>query len=75
MLRSLNGNIGRQVWVHEPDAGSKQDRENVDQLREQFTRNRHRQKHSGDELLRYVKEATRDVRTSLPSCACSEVTL
>ncbi len=54
MLRSLNGNIGRQVWVHEPDAGSTQDRENVDKLRERFTRDRHRQKHSGDELLRCV---------------------
>jgi hypothetical protein len=57
LLESLNGNIGRQVWVHDADAGSKKDRENVERLREHFTRNRHRQKHSGDELLRYVKEA------------------
>ncbi len=57
LLESLNGNIGRQVWVHDADAGSEKDRENVERLREHFTRNRHRQKHSGDELLRYVKEA------------------
>jgi hypothetical protein len=36
LLESLNGNIGRQVWVHDADAGSKKDRENVERLRERF---------------------------------------
>jgi len=54
LLHSLNGNIGRQTWVYDPEAGTDDDALNIEKLREEFTRNRHTQKHSSDELLRYV---------------------
>jgi cycloartenol synthase len=54
LLHSLNGNIGRQTWVFDAQAGSKADRDNIESLREAFTKSRHSQKHSSDELLRYA---------------------
>ena len=54
LLHSLNGNIGRQTWIYDPDAGTEEDRKNIERLRAKFTENRHEQKHSSDELLRYV---------------------
>ena len=53
LLHSLNGNIGRQTWVFDPTAGTDEDRSAIEKLREEFRRNRHEQKHSSDELLRY----------------------
>jgi hypothetical protein len=52
LLHSLNGNVGRQVWVYEPDAGTPEERARVEELRASFTKNRLQQKHSSDELLR-----------------------
>lgn len=52
LLHSLNGNIGRQAWVFDPQAGTDEDKAAVEKLREEFRRNRHEQKHSSDELLR-----------------------
>ena len=52
LLHSLNGNIGRQTWVFDASAGTDEEKEAVERLRETFTRNRHSQKHSSDELLR-----------------------
>jgi cycloartenol synthase len=52
LLRSLNGNIGRQVWEYDANAGTPEERAHVERLREQFTANRLTQKHSSDELLR-----------------------
>jgi hypothetical protein len=49
---SLNGNQGRQVWEYDPSAGTEAERAKVEQLRAEFTANRHSQKHSSDELLR-----------------------
>lgn len=53
LLHSLNGNIGRQTWVFDPEAGTKEDVAQIEALREEFRKNRHVQKHSSDELLRY----------------------
>ena len=52
LLRSLNGNIGRQVWVYDEAAGTPGERAKVEAAREKFTQKRHQQKHSSDELLR-----------------------
>ena len=52
-LRSLNGNIGRQTWHWDEEAGTEKERKEVETLREEFQANRHQQKHSGDELLRH----------------------
>lgn len=54
LLHSLNDNIGRQTWVYDPNAGSRDDIENIKALQEAFRKNRRVQKHSSDELLRYA---------------------
>jgi hypothetical protein len=53
-LTSLNGNVGRQTWVYDANAGTDEDRETIEKLRQEFVKHRHTQKHSSDELLRYV---------------------
>eukprot|EP00887_Chlorella_sp_A99_P007563 scaffold28.g7563.t1 len=52
LLRSLNGNAGRQVWVHDPEGGTPAQRAAVEEARRKFEANRLRQRHSADELLR-----------------------
>lgn len=52
LLSSLNNNIGRQIWVYDPDAGSDEERRKVEHARHEFSRNRHAMKDSGDRLLR-----------------------
>ena len=54
-LESTNGNQGRQVWVYEEDAGTDEERQEVERLREAFAKTRLTQKHSSDELLRLQK--------------------
>ena len=51
-LRSLNEHIGRQTWEWDPDAGTQEDRDKVEQLRAAFVASKDTQKHSSDELLR-----------------------
>jgi Prenyltransferase and squalene oxidase repeat len=51
-LHSLNKNQGRQTWEFDPNAGTQEQRREVERLRAEFTANKHAQKHSGDELLR-----------------------
>lgn len=52
LLVSLNENKGRQTWEYDPNAGTPEHRARVEELRAAFTANRHKQKHSADELLR-----------------------
>lgn len=52
LLTTLNGNVGRQVWVFDPTAGTPEERAEAERLREEFTASRLEQKHSSDELLR-----------------------
>ena len=52
LLHSLNGNVGRQVWVFDPTAGTAEERAEAERLREAFAATRLSQKHSKDELLR-----------------------
>jgi cycloartenol synthase len=54
LLRSLNNNIGRQVWVYDPNAGTPEERKAVEEAQANFTANRFNQKDSADELLRCV---------------------
>ncbi|PON81360.1 Squalene cyclase [Trema orientale] len=51
-LRSVNNHVGRQHWEFDPEAGTPEERGQVEQLREQFKRNRFRIKQSGDLLMR-----------------------
>lgn len=52
LLRSLNGNKGRQTWEYDPAAGTPEQRAEAERLREEFTANKDKHHHSGDELLR-----------------------
>lgn len=56
-LISLNSNQGRQTWEFDPNAGTAEQRKQVEHLRETFSSNRHAQKHSADELLRLQASA------------------
>ncbi|XP_047062614.1 achilleol B synthase-like [Lolium rigidum] len=51
-LRSANSFLGRQVWEYNPDAGTAEDRTEVDKLRDNFTKHRFQRKESQDLLLR-----------------------
>jgi hypothetical protein len=39
-LFSLNDHKGRQTWEYDPDAGTEEQRQKVEELRAAFTRNR-----------------------------------
>ncbi|GMN53543.1 hypothetical protein TIFTF001_022667 [Ficus carica] len=51
-VRSVNNHVGRQHWVFDPDAGTLEERANVDRLRHEFKTNRFRHKQSADLLMR-----------------------
>lgn len=52
LLRSLNNNAGRQVWVYDENAGTPEERKAVEEAQTKFRANRFHQKDSADELLR-----------------------
>ncbi|OIW14403.1 hypothetical protein TanjilG_15757 [Lupinus angustifolius] len=51
-LVSVNNFIGRQHWVFDPNAGTPQERDEIETLRQQFTINRFSIKQSADLLMR-----------------------
>ena len=50
-LRSLNDHAGRQTWEY-VDKATPEEKAELNRLQDCFTRSRHQQKHSSDELLR-----------------------
>ncbi|KAM7530577.1 hypothetical protein LguiB_033987 [Lonicera macranthoides] len=68
-LYSTNNFVGRQIWEFEPDAGTPQEREEVEKVREFFRNNRRQGVHPcGDMLMRMqlIKESGIDLLSIPP---------
>ena len=51
-LRTTNNHIGRQHWEYDPDAGTEEERAEIDRIRLDFKVNRFHVKQSADLLMR-----------------------
>ena len=55
-LISTNNYIGRQYWEFDPEAGTTEERAEVERMRKEFKTNRFRRKQSADLLMRLQVE-------------------
>lgn len=52
-LKSVNNHVGRQFWEFDPHLGTLEERAQVENYRNEFTKNRFLTKHSSDLLMRF----------------------
>ncbi|XP_076898304.1 cycloartenol Synthase-like [Bidens hawaiensis] len=52
-VTSVNNHIGRQYWEFDPCGGTPNERSQIENMREEFTRNKLNVKHSSDLLMRF----------------------
>ncbi|BAU03011.1 hypothetical protein VIGAN_11261400 [Vigna angularis var. angularis] len=61
-VRSVNNHMGRQFWEFDQDLGSKEERAEVEQVRQEFNKNRFKYKHSSDLLMRLQFEREKGIK-------------
>jgi len=52
-LKSVNNHVGRQFWEFDPHLGTPEERAQVENYRNEFTKSRFLTKHSSDLLMRF----------------------
>ncbi|KAJ6363110.1 hypothetical protein OIU78_003315 [Salix suchowensis] len=52
-LKSVNNHVGRQFWEFDPHLGTPEERAQVENYQNEFTKNRFQMKHSSDLLMRF----------------------
>lgn len=62
-LRTTNNHVGRQIWEFDPNLGTPEEIQEVEEAREGFRKHRFEQKHSADLLMRiqFAKENPQNV--------------
>ncbi|KAG5562962.1 hypothetical protein RHGRI_005636 [Rhododendron griersonianum] len=72
-LNSTNNFVGRQIWEFDPDAGTPEEREAVEEARDDYRKNRSRVRPSGDVLMRIqLKKENSNIDLSIPPVRLGE---
>ncbi|KAL6602716.1 hypothetical protein ACP70R_043077 [Stipagrostis hirtigluma subsp. patula] len=66
-MQTVSDFHGRQVWEFDPDAGTDEERAEVERLRREFTENRFRRRESQDLLMRMQFAGRKDLRADMPA--------
>nr|DAD38743.1 TPA_asm: hypothetical protein HUJ06_013065 [Nelumbo nucifera] len=65
-LKTVNNHVGRQHWEFDPEAGTPEERAEVERVREEFRKNRFRQKQNSDLLMRMQLTKENPNKLNLP---------
>ncbi|KAG6747558.1 hypothetical protein POTOM_047444 [Populus tomentosa] len=64
---STNDFVGRQIWEYDPNAGTPEEREQVEEARRNFTKNRSKVKPSSDLLCQYQILREKNFKQTIPA--------
>ncbi|KAJ9175149.1 hypothetical protein P3X46_013730 [Hevea brasiliensis] len=71
-LYSTNNYVGRQIWEFDPDAGTPEERAQVEELHQNFYKNRYQVKPSGDLLWRMQFLKEKNFKPKIPEVKIEE---
>ncbi|XP_016445350.1 beta-amyrin synthase [Nicotiana tabacum] len=71
-LYSTNNYVGRQIWAFDPNAGSPEERAEIEEARQQFWNNRYKIKPSGDLLWRMQFLRGKTFKQKIPAVKVEE---